>query len=93
VRDRVLYEEESLYQGTLTVRVVLDIERLQQRLDGTSLQTLRRALRRTFDDLCAGRLALGSRTTTGNGFFTGELSGPLADWLMSTEASEQEAVA
>lgn len=78
VRDRVLYSEESLYQGSITVPIVLDVARLQ-RSGGT--EGVRRAFKAALDDFCCGRLALGSRTTAGNGFFTARIEGDLRAWL------------
>jgi CRISPR/Cas system CSM-associated protein Csm3 (group 7 of RAMP superfamily) len=76
VRDRLLFEEESLFSGLgFDIPLTLDAGRLNQVSD------VRRSLRAALDDLCQGRLAIGSRTTAGNGFFTGYLQGPLADWL------------
>lgn len=91
VRDRVLYEEQSLLGGTLAIDIALDQRRLTDR-DGAD--AARRAFEAAIDDLCRGRLALGSRTTTGNGFCDGELTGPLADWLIATRTSQpiEEAV-
>lgn len=90
VRDRVLYEEESLHGGSLAIEIALDLRRLE-RTDHA--QDARRALRAALDDLCRGRLALGSRTTTGNGFFTGELAGTLADWLHAETHDQDEEAA
>lgn len=85
VRNRVLYQEESLLGGAVEVPIVLDLSRLPEQHH----ETLRHALRDTLADLCAGRLALGSRTTSGNGHFQGALSGPLAKWLhQDTETQE-----
>ncbi|HDL50317.1 MAG TPA: hypothetical protein ENH33_10240 [Actinobacteria bacterium] len=86
VREHVLFEEESLYGGELAVDLALNVRRLP-----SSEKTLtRHALRAALDDLCQGRLALGSRATAGNGFFEGRLEGPLSKWL-TTEADEEEA--
>lgn len=97
VRDRVLFEEESLYGGSLKATIILDTQRLHKNLDLLNLEkekeeaTLRQALQLALDDLCQKRLALGSRTTSGNGFFSGELQGPLREWLEQEQASQQAA--
>jgi len=85
VRNRVLYSELSIH-GTaepITIELALDLDRLTG--NSADLSSVRRALQATMDDLCQGRLALGSRTTTGNGLFTGTLKGELADWLDTTD--------
>lgn len=89
VRDRVLYEEESLLGGELNIELALDCRRLRGK---GNEDDARRAFKAALDDLCQGRLALGSRTTTGNGFFTGALAGSLADWLNGTSDAQREAV-
>ena len=98
VRDRVLYEEESLFGGKLQVRITLDTRRLTKNLKLLGLQEeaekqrIRDAFRLALDDLCQGRLALGSRTTTGNGFFEGRLDeGGLRDWLYETTETKEAA--
>lgn len=97
VRDRVLYEEEALFGGQLAVEIALDLRRLEGNLRrqgaDRDLDDTRRALRAAIDDLCRGRLGLGSRTTTGNGFFTGELTGSLADWLRAETPKQIEEAA
>ncbi len=77
VRDRMLFEEETLLGGELNVSLTLDTERI----DEAYRDTARRAFKAALDDLCAGRLALGSRTASGNGFFDGNLQGELTEWL------------
>ncbi len=84
VRAHMLFEEECLLGGELLFTISLDSSRLAP--EQTSIARL--ALRAALDDLCQGRLALGSRTNTGNGFFVGELMGPLADWLHSIDTEE-----
>ena len=96
VRDRVLYEEESLFGGEIEVPITLDQRRLAKNCERLGISeeeraNVRQALRLALDDLRRGRLALGSRTTTGNGFFDGQLEGPLRDWL--NENDDQEAAA
>ena len=77
VRDRMLFEEESVWKGKFKIPLVLNLNRIPE----DRREQVRRAFKAALDDLCQGRLALGSRTTTGNGFFEGTLTGPLADWL------------
>ncbi len=77
VRDRMLFEEESLLGGELNVSLTLDTERI----DADYRDIARRAFRAALEDLCAGRLAVGSKTTTGNGFFEGKIEGALDTWL------------
>ncbi len=77
VRDRMLFEEESLLGGELNVSLALDTERI----DPVHRDIARRAFKAALDDLCAGRLAIGSKTTTGNGFFEGKIEGSLGTWL------------
>lgn len=87
VRDRVLYEEESLLGGKVKISIALDARRFADDEYGL----VRKSLKAAMDDLTQGRLGLGSRTTTGNGFFHGSLSGPLADWLEAQPSQEEEA--
>ena len=44
-----------------------------------SLHDLQKAFKNALTDLCEGRLALGARSTSGNGFFQGTFEGSLAD--------------
>lgn len=81
VRDRVLFDEESLLGGEFEVHLAVNARDLDD-------DAIRRAFKAALDDLCQGRLAIGSRTTTGNGFFNGQLTGPLADWLDETQRGE-----
>jgi len=76
VRNRVLFEEESLLGGKVQVNINLNLGRLQPHEN-----QIRRALKAALDDLARGRLGLGSRSTTGNGFFEGRLTGKLDEWL------------
>lgn len=85
VRDRVLYEEEVVLGGAIKIELALDTQRLQQSADA------RAALHLAIRDLCEGRLALGSRGTTGNGFFRGRLCGPLLAWLDPSAPTREEA--
>ena len=97
VRDRVLYEEENLFGGKLQVRITLDARRFEKNMallglqDEAEKRRIRDAFRLALDDLCQGRLALGSRTTTGNGFFEGRLEGPLGDWLDERKDTQEAA--
>ena len=83
VRNRMLFEEESLLGGELNVSLTLDTKRI----DAAHRDIARRAFQAALDDLCAGRLAIGSKTTTGNGFFEGKIEGSLTTWL-NQEATE-----
>ncbi|OZB62254.1 MAG: hypothetical protein B7X31_10050 [Thiomonas sp. 13-66-29] len=88
VRDRMLFQEQSLFGGEVDIPLTLDLARLRQSpgQDSEAAEAgARSALRAALQDLCTGRLALGSRSTSGNGFFRGELSGPLADWLQHAD--------
>ncbi len=77
VRDRMLFEEESLLGGELKISLTLDTGWI----DEQHRDIARRAFRAALEDLCAGRLAVGSKTTTGNGFFEGKIEGALGTWL------------
>ncbi|MCG5536617.1 RAMP superfamily CRISPR-associated protein [Ectothiorhodospira mobilis] len=93
VRDRVLFEEEDLLGGEVRLRLALDRRRLEQyaaELD-MDTDTIRQALSRALSDLCEGRLALGSRTTIGNGIFRGRLKGPLGQWLDGEQRTTEAA--
>lgn len=92
VRDRVLYEEEAIHGGTVHIPVTLN-RRALKRFTGGDESAVLRALSDTLDDLGAGQLALGSRTTTGNGFFTGQLEGPLGEWLEQQSIKAKESAA
>ena len=83
VRNRMLFDEESLIGGELRIPIALKKSALE-----SAGPEVRLALNDALDDLCQGRLAIGSKTSTGNGFFSGRLSGPLADWLRKTDNSE-----
>lgn len=85
VRNRMLFEEESIYQGSIEIRIALHTQPLEDKPE------LKQAFKAALDDLCEGRLALGSRTTTGNGFFSGSLHGSLKDWLDSTATNKEDA--
>ncbi|MFP4696158.1 RAMP superfamily CRISPR-associated protein [Thiohalospira sp.] len=93
VRERVLFEEEDLLGGKVRMPLALDWRRLERYASdaGLAVDTIRQALYRTLADLCEGRLALGSRTTIGNGVFRGRLEGPLADWLAGDETTTEVA--
>ncbi len=88
VRNRMLFEEESLLGGEVSVTVTLDLSRLEA---SGETQTAREALRESIEDLVNGRLPLGSRTTSGNGYFSGRLEGDLADWLYGDKGHEEKA--
>lgn len=84
VRNRVLYSELSIHGSDKPIEITLTLDLNRLKANAANLPTLQRALKATLDDLREGRLGLGSRTTTGNGFFMGELEGDLADWLTAT---------
>lgn len=90
VRDRVLFEEESLLGGEFEVPIALDRTRLDRATaTDEGLERIRQALALAVQDLLEVRLALGSRTTSGNGFFTGDISGSLAFWLRLSSINEE----
>jgi len=89
VRDRMLFEEESLLGGELKVSLTLDTGWIDPR----HRDTARRAFKAALDDLCAGRLALGAKGSAGNGFFDGTLEGDLVAWLDEPESEEKREVA
>lgn len=91
VRNRVLYSELSIHGSDAPIEITLTLDEQHVKANEADLPTLRRALKATLDDLCQGRLGLGSRTTTGNGFFTGTLEGDLADWLAENDNTNEEA--
>lgn len=78
VRNRMLFEEESIYGGEVAIPVAIDRRRLG---NGPEADETRRAFSAAIRDLCEGRLGLGSRSTTGNGFFSGEVTGYLREWV------------
>jgi CRISPR/Cas system CSM-associated protein Csm3 (group 7 of RAMP superfamily) len=85
VRNRVLYSELSVYKTRkpIEIDIALDLDRLTR--NKADVAAVRRALKAALDDLCQGRLALGSRTTIGNGFFEGHIDGDLKAWLDDEE--------
>ncbi len=89
VRNRVLYSELSIHGSDQPIEIALALDLCRLTRNGADTALVRRALKATLDDLCQGRLALGSRTTTGNGFFTGEISGDIKDWLNAIDTPAQ----
>ena len=87
VRDRVLYEEECLVGGAAEIPLALDLDCLKRRGD---IAPVRRALSAALADLLEGRIGLGSRTTTGHGFFAGVVEGPLGQWLEAADPATGE---
>lgn len=79
VREHMLFEEQNIHGGRIELRVALDLRRLRAAaaLHGVSIEAIQRAFVAAVADLCAGRLALGARSTSGNGFFRGELPAAL----------------
>ena len=92
VRDRLLFDEEAVYGGTIKLEIGLDATRLEKNAEemGADADHLWRGFAAAMADLAEGRLALGSRTTTGHGRFHGEIDGVLGDTL---RARHQEAAA
>lgn len=94
VRDRVLFAEEVISGAALEMPIRVNVRPIDSVEDTGLRQRIIQALKLALDDLCEGRLALGARSTSGNGFFEGELTGPLSDWLGSqfaTDASSKKA--
>ena len=90
VRDRVLFEEECLLDGKFEISLALHLNRLERAVKtDEELERIRKALSLALGELLEGRLALGSKTTSGNGFFKGSMTGQLADWLGFTEVSKE----
>ena len=83
VREHMLFEEQNVLGGQIEVGLVIDLRRLRAAAahNATTLDAVQRAFVAALQDLCAGRLALGARSTSGNGFFRGDLPAALtADW-------------
>lgn len=93
VLEHKLFTEQVAAGGALQVRIALDAQRLERNAAryNTSIDAVRRALTATLDDLCAGRLALGARSTTGLGFCSARIDpAPSALWA-PLEASQPQA--
>lgn len=73
VQNRKLFAEEVVIDGELTLELALDAEGLDPR----ALAALQLAV----EDLCAGRLPVGGRVSTGLGTAEGRLDGALAETL------------
>ncbi|NKI33907.1 hypothetical protein HFP89_01850 [Wenzhouxiangella sp. XN79A] len=90
VRDRVLFEEECLIGGEFEIPLALDYKRLERAAESEEeLERIRQAMALAVRDLLEGRLALGSRTTSGNGFFNGTMTGTLTDWLAPAGSTKE----
>lgn len=75
VREHMLFEEQNVLGGKAQVQLALDAKRLHNaaKANGTTLASIQRAFAAALQDLCDGRLALGARSTSGNGFFRAEM--------------------
>lgn len=73
-RDGMLFDEESLWLvgRSFEVRVDVELDEPEPTPESDSGRALR-ALRRSIDDLCEGRLGLGHANSRGHGFFTGRM--------------------
>ncbi|MGC9185169.1 MAG: RAMP superfamily CRISPR-associated protein [Thiomonas sp.] len=83
VRAHMLFEEQNILGGKPQVRIALDLQRLRAaaQVHHTRIDAIQRAFLAALRDLGEGRLALGARSTSGNGFFRAELPAALtADW-------------
>jgi len=71
VREHMLFEEENVYGGQAAVHLSIDLQRLKlaASVHGTTLAAIQKAFVAALRDLGEGRLALGARSTSGNGFF------------------------
>jgi CRISPR/Cas system CSM-associated protein Csm3 (group 7 of RAMP superfamily) len=95
VQQHRLFDEQNLYLGQFTVRLILDLARLQKVAAHRqiSLHNLQKAFKDTLTDLCEGRLALGARSTSGNGFLQGTFEGSLANpWLIDFSHGSQKSI-
>lgn len=78
VRRGMLFSEDMVAsQRFPRVSILLDSERLEQscREEEADLALVRQALAASLEDLCEGRLALGTSASRGHGYFSGRLSG------------------
>jgi len=94
VREHMLFEEQNVLGGKAQVRLAIDLRRLRAAADlnGTNVEAIARAFRAALQDLCEGRLALGARSTSGNGFFRAELPAALANaWPQATDTQPEAA--
>jgi CRISPR/Cas system CSM-associated protein Csm3 (group 7 of RAMP superfamily) len=75
VREHMLFEEENVYGGQATVHLSIDLQRLKSAASdhGTTVAAIQKAFVAALRDLGEGRLALGARSTSGNGFFRADI--------------------
>ncbi|WP_297475563.1 RAMP superfamily CRISPR-associated protein [Ferrovum sp.] len=92
-REHRLFEEQTILGGKIQVPISIDLQRLKraaqvQRID---LAAIQRAFLAALQDLCEGRLALGARSTSGHGFFQGEIPATLSKPWTEIISFQQEA--
>jgi len=75
VREHMLFEEENVYGGQAAVHLSIDLQRLKWAASdhGTTVAAIQKAFVAALRDLGEGRLALGARSTSGNGFFRADI--------------------
>jgi hypothetical protein len=93
VREHRLFEEETILGGKIQVPISIDLQRLQSavQVQGADLASIQRAFLAALQDLCDGRLALGARSTSGHGFFRGEIPATLSKPWAEIRPCQQEA--
>ncbi len=94
VREHMLFEEQNVFGGQARVHLALDMHRLQAAAAEykTTVGSIQRAFNAALQDLCEGRLALGARSTSGNGFFRADLPQALTrPWPETPGAQQPEA--
>lgn len=94
VREHMLFEEQNVFGGEAQVHLALDLNRLQIAANAckTTVANIQRAFAAALQDLCEGRLALGARSTSGNGFFRADMPKALANpWPEHLGAKQPEA--
>ena len=94
VREHMLFEEQNVFGGQAQVHLALDLHRLQAAADTqkTTVSSIQRAFNAALQDLCEGRLALGARSTSGNGFFRADMPPALTSpWPETSGAQQPEA--
>lgn len=94
VREHMLFEEQNVFGGQAQVHLALDLRRLHLMAAefSTSVAAVQRAFEAALKDLCEGRLALGARSTSGNGFFRASLPEAFTrPWPQGEGATQAEA--
>ena len=93
VREHMLFEEQTILGGKIQVPISLDLQRLQcaAQVHGTNLDDIQKAFLAALRDLCEGRLALGARSTSGHGFFQGDIPAALSNRWAEINPCQQEA--